>query len=86
MATRKRFYLYRREYGTHRFRIGPANGVGVFVFLINLFGLIYGAHEALGLHRLIGPFWGLGLLLISLAVFAVSLAYLTDYSKPYDLE
>jgi len=84
MTKRNRFYLYRKEYGKGRFRIGPANGAGFFVFLINLAGLIYGMHEVVGLHGYISSFEGGVLLIASLIGFAVSLIYFTDYSNPFD--
>ena len=84
MPRRNRFYLYRKEYSRARFRIGPANGIGYYVFLINLTGIIYGLHEAAGLHGYISPLMGSTLLVGSLICFVVSLVFFTDYSTPFD--
>lgn len=84
MASKPRLILYQTEHSSHRFRIAPANALGVFVFLANLASLLFGCFEMLGMYGYVPQWLGAAIFVGSLGFFFYSLIFHTDFSGSGD--
>ena len=84
MKKPERFVLYRKEYGTNRFRVNPAGALGFLAFFSNLALFFIGIFNLVGVWDFLSKMPALIALVFALAFYVYSLIFLTDYSNPND--
>lgn len=84
MANKPRLILYQTEHSARRFRIAPANALGLLIFLANLALILFGFFEMLGMYGYVPQWLGAAIFVGSLGLFFYSLFFHTDYSGSED--